>query len=38
MWGYVENTIILTVDSREAVMRKSDIVSLREGSFQEEVL
>jgi len=36
MWKYVKSTIILTVDPREAVKRKSDIVSLREVIFKKK--
>ena len=36
MWKYLGNTIILTVDSREAVRRKCDIVSLREVAFKRK--
>jgi len=35
MWGYVKSTVVLTVKPREAIKRKSDIISLREAAFKK---
>lgn len=35
MWRYVRSTAILTVEPREVIKRKSDVVSLREVAFKK---
>ena len=35
MWGCVKSTVVLTVKPREAIKRKSDIISLREAAFKK---